>query len=166
LITIPPPPSCDVQKLWPSSTLSKPRFSSLRLHLIAHVAGYWVRTSLSVFKFKLLENQSWEAKCFRSLTRACVCEYISEWRMPSSGMWRCADLVWTDVWEDRRLTQDLHSATSQKTAFFIVTAVKTSNLTNYRMIVRGDGRSRKANLALASGRIDTGNVKFSLCLTN
>jgi hypothetical protein len=29
----------------------------------------------------------------------------------------------------RRLTQDLHSATSQKTAFFIVTAMKTSNLT-------------------------------------
>jgi hypothetical protein len=29
----------------------------------------------------------------------------------------------------RRLTQDLHSATSQKTTFFIVTAVKASNLT-------------------------------------
>jgi hypothetical protein len=28
-----------------------------------------------------------------------------------------------------RLTQDLHDATSQKTTFFIVTAVKTSNLT-------------------------------------
>jgi hypothetical protein len=30
----------------------------------------------------------------------------------------------------RRFTQDLHGATSQKTAFFIVAAVKTSNLTN------------------------------------
>jgi hypothetical protein len=29
----------------------------------------------------------------------------------------------------RRLTQDLRGATSQNTAFFIVTAVKTSNLT-------------------------------------
>jgi hypothetical protein len=29
-----------------------------------------------------------------------------------------------------RCTQDLHSATSQKTAFFIVTAVKTSDVTN------------------------------------
>jgi hypothetical protein len=29
----------------------------------------------------------------------------------------------------RRFTQELHGATSQKTAFFIVTAVKTSNLT-------------------------------------
>jgi hypothetical protein len=29
----------------------------------------------------------------------------------------------------RRFTQDLHSATSHKTAFFIVTAAKTSNLT-------------------------------------
>jgi hypothetical protein len=28
----------------------------------------------------------------------------------------------------RSFTQDLHGATSQKTAFFIVTAVKTSNL--------------------------------------
>jgi hypothetical protein len=28
------------------------------------------------------------------------------------------------------LTQDLHSATSQKTIFFIVTAVKASNRTN------------------------------------
>jgi hypothetical protein len=28
----------------------------------------------------------------------------------------------------RRFTQDLYGATSQKTAFFIVTAVKTSNL--------------------------------------
>jgi hypothetical protein len=30
----------------------------------------------------------------------------------------------------RRFTQDLHDATSQKTAFFIVTAVKTSNVTS------------------------------------
>jgi hypothetical protein len=29
----------------------------------------------------------------------------------------------------RRLTEDLHSATSQKTIFVILTAVKTSNLT-------------------------------------
>jgi hypothetical protein len=32
----------------------------------------------------------------------------------------------------RRLTQDLHSPTSQKTTFFIVTAVKFSNLTLYK----------------------------------
>jgi hypothetical protein len=75
--------------------------------------------------------------------------------MPSSGMWSCVDIVWTDVSEEHRLrlrsrkiraretsvnrwlqstvarlfTQDLHGATSQKTAFFIVTAVKTSNHT-------------------------------------
>jgi hypothetical protein len=41
-------------------------------------------------------------------------KYILAWRMPSSGMWRRVDLVWT---------------TSQKTAFFIVTAVKISDLT-------------------------------------
>jgi hypothetical protein len=52
------------------------------------------------------------------------------WEMPSYGMWRCVDLVWTDVSEkERRFTQKLHGATSLNTAFFIVTAVKTSNLT-------------------------------------
>jgi hypothetical protein len=59
------------------------------------------------------------------------------WRMPSSGMWRrgssLADfsrlkMGWY-VPPKRRFTQDLLGATSQKTAFFIVTAVKTSNLT-------------------------------------
>jgi hypothetical protein len=34
--------------------------------------------------------------------------------------------------EERRFSQDLHGATSQKTAFFIVTAVKTSNLTDLK----------------------------------
>jgi hypothetical protein len=73
-------------------------------------------------------------------------------------MWRCVDLASTDVSEEliasifrveksasgepawagpagyvppkRRLTQDLHSVTSQKTTLFIVTAVKASNHTN------------------------------------
>jgi hypothetical protein len=49
--------------------------------------------------------------------------------MPCSGMWRSVDLVRIDVSEERQFTQDLHGATSQKTAFFIVTAAKTSNLT-------------------------------------
>jgi hypothetical protein len=34
----------------------------------------------------------------------------------------------------RRFTQYLHGATSQKTAFFIVTAVKTSNLTSALLV--------------------------------
>jgi hypothetical protein len=34
----------------------------------------------------------------------------------------------------RRFTQDVHSATSQKTAFFIVTAVKTSDLTSFSCV--------------------------------
>jgi hypothetical protein len=46
--------------------------------------------------------------------------------MPSFGMWRCVDIVLTDVSEERRLTPNLHGATYQKTTFFIVTAVKTS----------------------------------------
>jgi hypothetical protein len=45
------------------------------------------------------------------------------------GMWRCVDPALTDVSEERRLTQDLQSATSHKTTLFIVTAVKTSNVT-------------------------------------
>jgi hypothetical protein len=49
--------------------------------------------------------------------------------MPYSGTWHSVDLILADVSEERRFTQDLHSATSQKTAFFIVTAVKTSNIT-------------------------------------
>jgi hypothetical protein len=35
----------------------------------------------------------------------------------------------------RRLTQHIHSVTSQKTAFFIVTAVKTSNLTTHTSFI-------------------------------
>jgi hypothetical protein len=36
-----------------------------------------------------------------------------------------------DVSEEHRFKQDLHGATSQKTAFFTVTAVKTSNLASF-----------------------------------
>jgi hypothetical protein len=59
-------------------------------------------------------------------------------------MWSLADLVWLQPRADagssfadfstlkmeakRWFTQDLHVATSQKTSFFIVTAVETSNL--------------------------------------
>jgi hypothetical protein len=41
--------------------------------------------------------------------------------------WRCVDLALRDVSEERRLTQDLRSATSQKATIFTVTAVKASN---------------------------------------
>jgi hypothetical protein len=49
--------------------------------------------------------------------------------MPSSGMLRCVALVRTHVTEERRFLHKPHSVTCQKTALFIVTAVKTSNLT-------------------------------------
>jgi hypothetical protein len=49
--------------------------------------------------------------------------------MSSSGMWLCVDLALTDVPPKRLLTQEIHSATSQKTTFFIVTVVKTLNPT-------------------------------------
>jgi hypothetical protein len=40
-------------------------------------------------------------------------------------------LVITDVPPKRRFSQQPHGVASQKTAFFIVTAVKTSNLTQH-----------------------------------
>jgi hypothetical protein len=49
--------------------------------------------------------------------------------MPSFGVWRRVDVVdWTDVSEDRI------ASTPQKTAFFIVTAVKTSNPTIFHQL--------------------------------
>jgi hypothetical protein len=48
-----------------------------------------------------------------------------------------------------RLTQDAHSCTSQKTTFFIVTAVKISNLTYiYKMILKGSDDNTGNGLAL------------------
>jgi hypothetical protein len=47
--------------------------------------------------------------------------------MPSSGMWRRVDLVRIDVLPKCRFLKDQFDAIYQKTAFFIVTAVKTSN---------------------------------------
>jgi L-alanine-DL-glutamate epimerase-like enolase superfamily enzyme len=44
-------------------------------------------------------------------------------------MLRRVALVRTDVSEKRQILQDPHGVTSQKTAFFIVTAVETLNLT-------------------------------------
>jgi ABC-type nitrate/sulfonate/bicarbonate transport system ATPase subunit len=49
--------------------------------------------------------------------------------MLSAGMLRRVALVRTEVSEERRLLQEPHGVTSQKTTFLIVTAVKTSNLT-------------------------------------
>jgi hypothetical protein len=48
--------------------------------------------------------------------------------MLSTGMSRRVALVRTDVSEERRFLQEPHGVTTQKTAFFIVTAVKNSNL--------------------------------------
>jgi hypothetical protein len=49
--------------------------------------------------------------------------------MSSSGMLHRVALVRTDVKEVRLSLQEPHGVTSEKTTFFIVTAVKTSNLT-------------------------------------
>jgi hypothetical protein len=50
-------------------------------------------------------------------------------RMPSSGMLRRVALVRTDVSEKLQFLQEPHCVTFQKTSFFRVTAVETSNIT-------------------------------------
>jgi hypothetical protein len=52
--------------------------------------------------------------------------------MPSCVMLRRVALVRTDFAPESRLLQEPHGVTSQKTAFFIITVVKTSNLTFLR----------------------------------
>jgi hypothetical protein len=54
--------------------------------------------------------------------------------MASSGTLRHVALVRTDVSEERRFSQEPHGVTSQKTHFFIVTAVKISNHTSVGFI--------------------------------
>jgi hypothetical protein len=73
------------------------------------------------------------------------------WRMLSSGMWRhLLTLVphsriflpwrWRRyVPPKRRFTQDLHGGTCQKATFFIVTAMKTSNLTLITFFLGSNG---------------------------
>jgi hypothetical protein len=57
-----------------------------------------------------------------SIFRVEISANVSRWLHCSAG-------DGGDVPPKRRYTQDLHGATSQKTAFFTVTAVKTSDLT-------------------------------------
>jgi hypothetical protein len=52
-------------------------------------------------------------------------------------------LVRTDVSEERQFLQEAHSVTSQKTAFFIVTAVKTWNPTTLPFLVQKRGERTK-----------------------
>jgi hypothetical protein len=52
-------------------------------------------------------------------------------RMASSRMLHRVPLVGIDVSEERQFLQQAHGVTSQKTPFFILTAVKTSNLTDF-----------------------------------
>jgi hypothetical protein len=57
-------------------------------------------------------------------------------RLVAQSAATCPPLRWRPyVPPKSRLTQDLHRATSQKTTFFIVTAVKVSNLTRTHMFI-------------------------------
>jgi hypothetical protein len=57
-------------------------------------------------------------------------------------MWGRVDIVRTDVSDERRFIKDLHDPIYRKTAFFIVTAVKISNLT-WSLIVGAFDFSRR-----------------------
>jgi hypothetical protein len=91
-----------------------------------------------------------------------LCHFLLNWRMESSEILRHVALVRTDVSEEYRASffrvtrvgelgtslgvtskrrtlrkplQELHGVTSQKTPFFIVTAVKTSNITYFSSLI-------------------------------
>jgi hypothetical protein len=57
-------------------------------------------------------------------------------RLPIFQPWRCRRYISLN----RRFTQDPHGATSQKTAFFIVTPMKASNLTKYLLVLDHSGQ--------------------------
>jgi hypothetical protein len=61
--------------------------------------------------------------------------FIEECRFLGCGSvyFLCEPMFKRNVPPKRRLTQEVHSPTSKKTAFFIVTAVKTSNLTMFSL---------------------------------
>jgi hypothetical protein len=59
---------------------------------------------------------------YKKLSNSYICRiwgfYSSDRRIPSSAVWRCINLVWTVISEERRLTRDVHGAASQKMVFF------------------------------------------------
>jgi hypothetical protein len=66
--------------------------------------------------------------------RSCEPKFRSNVSPPSSGQKNPQARNQRYVPPKRRFTQDLHGTTSQKTAFFVVTAVKTTNLTRYSLL--------------------------------
>jgi hypothetical protein len=67
------------------------------------------------------------------------------WIMPSFGIWRRVYLVWTDVSEERRVTQSLHGATFQKTAFFLMVLDEIQNC--HIQLVSGEEYKCRRNFA-------------------
>jgi hypothetical protein len=80
----------------------------------------------SIFRIEksVSEEPAWAGGC-RLSHQSEITSYIRT----EQGERECRPHGRQNVPPKRRLTQDLHSATSQKTTFFIVTAVKASNLT-------------------------------------
>jgi hypothetical protein len=87
------------------------------------------------------------------------------YRMPSSGLLHCMSLVRTDVPPKCQFLQEPHYITNQKTAFFTVTVVKTSNLTWTYTVVTLRGFSLSSGWCLVSDA-DRRHSEFdSTCVT-
>jgi hypothetical protein len=63
----------------------------------------------------------------------------------------------------RRFVQERHGATSQKAAFFIVTAVKISNLTQEAVFSMSSAPSRRGTAGLYNPLLSNGSVNTLLC---
>jgi hypothetical protein len=88
------------------------------IHVIAEILMA-ICIKFSVFQDLMLCNLADKCQCFRQTCCLCLQSSVStfttedtytlkivaadflKWRMPSSGMWRHVDLVWTDVSEER-----------------------------------------------------------------
>jgi hypothetical protein len=55
-------------------------------------------------------------------------------------MWPCVELGLTDIWEEHRLTQVLHRATSQNTTFFRLFLISQTEIYFERMTITDDSR--------------------------
>jgi hypothetical protein len=60
-----------------------------------------------------------------------------------------------DTFPKRRFTQDIPGGTTQKTAFLIVTAVKTSNITKWLMVSTGRFFKREPSVKIVSKNVPT-----------
>jgi hypothetical protein len=69
--------------------------------LSAYHSYYWFVYQLQLYAIFLYKLTYFTWYHTQKLCLVCLPKFMSSWRMPSSGMWRRVDLVWTDVSEER-----------------------------------------------------------------